>query len=208
MSFLGNNEILKRFDELFIDGDRNGVRQASYDLRLGREVYVVGQDVPKRLTLVKPYMVLRPGEFAILTCAETLKMPRDLVGFITVRMRYKNQGLVNISGFHVDATYCGILKFAVQNVGPNDIHLKYNEPTFSILFACIDGDVGRDREDPSGPAIRLDDVQLLGGSSVTLSHLKKEVDQLRQVMLVYAPFAVSAFIALLILIFRMLTGKG
>ena len=65
MSFLGNEEILKRFDELFTDGDPDCVREASYDLRLGRELYVVGEDVPKRLTRVKPYAVLRPNGLKI-----------------------------------------------------------------------------------------------------------------------------------------------
>lgn len=208
MSFLSRAEIEKRFHSIFTDGDEHGLRQASYDLRLGPDVYVVGHDAPTRLSGMSPYVVLRPGEFAILTCVEALKMPSDLVGFITVRMRYKNQGLVNISGFHVDPTYDGVLKFAVQNVGPNDIHLRYNEPTFSILFASVTGDVGKPRVDAPAPPIKLDDVQLLGGSSVTLSGLKKEVERLQQLMLVYAPFAVSTFIALLILIFRMLIGKG
>ena len=144
----------------------------------------------------------------MLTTFEKINMPADHLAFITVRMRYKNQGLVNISGFHVDPTFVGHLKFAVQNVGPTDIYLRYREPTFSIFFATLQGTFPKERQ-PSSKAIAIEDLNLLGGSSVTLSQIKREIDQVRQMMLIYAPFAASAFIALLLLIYRMFTGvKG
>ena len=120
-------------------------------------------------------------------------------------MRYKNQGLVNISGFHVDPTFSGYLKFAVQNVGPSDIYLRYHEATFCIFFAKLEGIISKKRG-PSAMPIAVEDLQLLGGSSITLAQIKREVDQVSQMMLIYAPFAVSAFFALLLLLYRMFTG--
>lgn len=205
MSFLAQSHIQPAW---FTDFDKGGLQQASYDLRLGAEAYVVGSETPVMLDTDDSYLVLKPGQFAMLTTFEKVMMPADHIGFITVRMRYKNQGLVNISGFHVDPTFSGHLKFAVQNVGPSDIYLRYCEPTFSIFFSKLEGIISKKRE-PAGKAIAIEDMHLLGGSSVTLAQIKREIDQVRQLMLIYAPFAVSAFVALLLLIYRMFTGaKG
>jgi dCTP deaminase len=205
VSFLAESDIQKAW---FADFDPGCLRQASYDLRLGAEAYVVGSDTPVTLDTDDPYLVLKPGQFAMLTTLEKLTMPVDHIAFITVRMRYKNQGLVNISGFHVDPTFVGHLKFAVQNVGPNDIYLRYREPTFCIFFAKLQGTISKGRE-PAGKPISIDDLQLLGGSNMTLAQMKRELDQVRQMMLIYAPFAVSAFFALLLLLYRMFSGpKG
>jgi dCTP deaminase len=202
VSFLAHSHIQSAW---FTDFDKDCVQQASYDLRLGEEAYVVGNETPVLLKKDEPYLVLKPGQFAMLTTFEKVMMPADHIGFITVRMRYKNQGLVNISGFHVDPTFSGHLKFAVQNVGPSDIYLRHGEPTFSIFFAKLEGIISKERP-PAGKAIAIDDMHLLGGSSVTLAQMKREIDQVRQLMLIYAPFAVSTFIALLVLIYRMFTG--
>jgi dCTP deaminase len=211
MPFLANEEIKAKTD-LFVgqegpDEDydfKNCLQQCSYDLRLGDQIYVVGKKAPFRLTRVKPYVSIAPGEFAILTCLEKLNMPDDVLGFINVRSTFKKQGLVNISGFHVDPTFKGRLVFAVQNVGPSDITLKFRSPTFTIFFSRLSSKTTNPRQRPVQEGIELGDIQLLGGSSVTLNKLKSDVDRLRLYTLIYAPFAVGAFIALLISLLKLL----
>ena len=173
------------------------VRQASYDLRLGVESYVVGDDTPTRLNEDKPYLSIAPGQFALLTTYEVLKMPNDLIAFITLRNTYKMQGLINVSGFHVDPTHEGILIFAVNNIGPNDIRLKLRDPTFTIFFADVEGDTGKAR-DPFGTELPQHYVQLLGGSSVTLGKLQKELEELKSRVLLYAPLGIALLIALIL----------
>lgn len=191
------------------------VKQASYDLRLGEEIYVVGKRAPDRLTDRNPYVSLQPGQFAILTCYEEIKIPNNMLAFIALKTTFKFQGLVNISGFHVDPTFQGKLLFAVQNVGPADIRLKYKEPTFSIFFSYLTSNkIGPTRDKQPEvhfqrlSGIRLEHMQSLGGSSVTLSKLQKDVDKLRLLIMVYGPFAVAAFIALLVALVTIFTGKG
>ena len=113
------------------------------------------------------------------------------------------QGLVNISGFHVDPSHQGRLVFAVNNVGPSDIRLQLEEPTFTIFFACVKGNIGKLRE-PSGDKLPLQFMQLLGGSSVTLSKLQKEIEDLRGKVLMYAPLGIALLIALIL---NLLKGK-
>lgn len=199
--FLARSEIKKLVGEGKLIGERfdeKFVRQCSYDLRLGKEAYLVGKDVPQDLSDEAPYISLPPGQFAILTCYEEINIPEQHMAFITLKSTFKFQGLVNISGFHVDPTHVGTLLFAVQNVGPSDIRLKYKEPTFTIFFAEVKGDIGtsRDKEaetqfKPRLRGIGLQHVQLLGGSSITISKLQKEVEQLRFIVLVFTPIAVA-----------------
>jgi dCTP deaminase len=204
MAFLGSNEIVEKAEELFAEGfEKDCVQECSYDLRLGPEVYTVGKRAPETISAKFPYVSLPPGAFAILTCLELLHMPKEIMAFITLRNRYKMQGLVNVSGFHVDPTFKGRLVFAVQNVGPNDIKLKYGDRTFTIFFANV-GKNDKDRKNPARTGILLEDVQQLGGNSVTLLKLKKDIDHLRTILVVYAPVAVALLIALIVTIIKLI----
>jgi hypothetical protein len=94
--------------------------------------------------------------------------------------------------------------FAVQNVGPSDIRLKFQEPTFAIFFAKLTSDkIGKSRSEqdtrfrPGFRGIRLQDVQLLGGSSITIARLQKEIDQLKFIVFIYTPIVVAILGALI-----------
>lgn len=199
--FLGSTAIRDCKDEIFLENtfEPDRVNQCSYDLRLGAESYVVGQRAPVSLRKGNPYLVLPPGQFALLTCFEKIRLPREIMGFITVRNRYKMQGLVNVSGFHVDPTFEDQLVFAVQNVGPTDIRVKFMEPTFTIFFARVENNTSptKAKEDPRH-GINLQDINQLGGSTITLTKLKKEIDLVRTMLLIYVPFAVAATVALIL----------
>jgi dCTP deaminase len=177
------------------------IRQASYDLRLGTASYAVGDEVPIQLHDKQPYLTIAPGQFALLTTVEVLKMPVDLLGFITLRNTYKMQGLINVSGFHVDPTHQGILVFAVNNIGPSDIRLRLEDDTFTIFFAQVDGDTEKPRP-PFGDSLPLQYVQLLGGSSVTLAKLQKEFEELRTKVFLYAPLGIALLIALILTLIK------
>ncbi len=200
--FLSRECITKRFKEggLFADGtgEEKQIQQASYDLRLGSESYVVGADVPVKLSKDKQeYLVIAPGQFALLTTHEIVDMPRELLGFITLKNGFKMQGLINVSGFHVDPTFKGRLVFAVNNIGPSDIRLRYCEPTFTIFFSKVEGDVGAARP-PVKEDLPLNYIQLLGGSSLTLSKVQKDLEDLKFKFLFYAPLGVGLLVALIL----------
>jgi len=214
MGFLPKSEIKRRQSAdriLGKDYDDNLVKQASYDLRLGDEVYIVGRRAPEKLTQGRPYLLLAPGQFAILTTLEAVEMPDDLLAFIAIRTQFKMQGLVNISGFHVDPSFHGKLLFAVQNVGPADIRLRFGDPTFAIFFSRLEeGSIEENRDTEKVHftqnlrGIRLQDVQLLGGNSITLSKIQKDLDRLRTLVLIYGPFAIAGFLAMLAMLAKLL----
>ncbi|WP_446745595.1 dCTP deaminase [Silvibacterium acidisoli] len=217
MSFLAKGDIEDYIDrgeliKLPHDGgdhesvDKNNINQSSYDLCLGKEIYMVGNAAPQILTKDMPYATLIPGQFAILTTHEIVSLPNELLAFISLKSTYKFQGLVNISGFHVDPTFEGKLRFGVQNVGPSDIRLKCGEPTFTIFFSTLSSDrTGKSRKDngnthfrPSKNGIRLQDVQLLGGGSLTLASLHNEVERLSTLVKIYGGLAIAALVALIV----------
>jgi hypothetical protein len=82
----------------------------------------------------------------------------------------KLQGLINISGFHVDPGYRGNLIFAVKNVGPHDIVLKYEEPAFMIMWAVLAEGARKDKKS-NYENIPVELMAQLGGGSVTLARL-------------------------------------
>jgi dCTP deaminase len=208
MSFLGSKRIREEAYQIFAPDytkyDKDAVQHCSYDLRLGAETYIAGQRAPKTLRDSDPYISIQPGQFAILTAYEDLSLPRNIMGFITLKNTFKMQGLINVSGFHVDPTFKEKLVFAVQNIGLTDIQLKYKRPTFTIFFANVEENdhIPREKKEGVRTGITLSDVQTLGGRTVTLSKLKKEIDQLRMMLLVYAPFAVAATAALIIALIK------
>lgn len=200
MSFLPKSAILSLGPAIFGSDhfDERHLNQASYDMRLGADYFLVGGASPRSLTEAEPYLCLPPGQFALLTAYEAVEIPVSLIAFISVRTQFKLQGLINISGFHVDPTFKGTLQFAVQNLSSNDIRLKYKEPTFTIFFSQLcEGDIGEARR-RDGEGISLRHVQMFGGNSVTIASLHKEVDHLRTVITVYGGIAAAALVALVV----------
>ena len=115
----------------------------AYTMRLGEEIYVS----PSRKKAVGGAKVklepgtgrsIPPGQFAFLLTEEYVEIPRDAMAFISMRSTLKFQGLVNVSGFHVDPGYRGHLLFAVFNASANYIHLHRGDSCFLMWFADLD----------------------------------------------------------------------
>lgn len=111
--------------------NKNGI---FFDLRLGKEYFLSGEKKPGILSDASPWLTIEPGQFALLTTYELLQMPNNLIALISMRNNKKAGGLINISGFHVDPSFDGLLVFSVYNAGPTPIPLKYKEETFMIGF--------------------------------------------------------------------------
>ncbi len=194
--FLSKPDILSRRSELFPIADQFHlpcVGQVSYDLRVGNEVFLSEKRIPSRLSDEFPYVVLPPGQCALVKTYEKVRIPRDLIGLISIRSRFKFQGLINISGFHVDPTYEGNLIFSVQNVGPNDIRLDYKGAVFMLMLAELKTEYNGDPRPPGYDRIQLEQMAQLGGPSVTLMRLKRDLDGLSLTLKIYGALAVALF---------------
>jgi dCTP deaminase len=199
--FIPAQEIEKNFRQFFPDPGRfekECAKYAAYDLRVGDEVFLSEQRIPIRLDEKdNPFIVLPPGQFALVKTYEQVSVPREFVALISIKSTFKFQGLINISGFHVDPTYEGHLIYAVQNVGPNDIRLRFKDRVFMIMWAKLEPPYEGEKRKKGYDRIPLEMMAQLGGPSVTLVSLQKKVEELSLKLKIYGGFAIAAFLAVL-----------
>src|SRR3989442_1892952 len=82
-----------------LDGDENTQMSGiACELTVGEEVYLASEETPRRLgsgSNEPEYFSVRPGDFAVLITFEYIYLPRDLMGFLSLRNSYKQRGLIN-----------------------------------------------------------------------------------------------------------------
>lgn len=190
------------------DADFECFQGANYDLRLGENVYVTTERVPKRLSIEdKDVIAIEPGEFGILMTHEYIFVPPDLLGFISVRLTHKQKGLVNISGFHVDPGFYGRLMFSVFNAGPKDVPLRYKDRVFMIMFNELTN--GNELKCPRSKwggmtNIPVETLSGLAGSSVSVRSLDKRISRIE----LWIPIIVGLFSTLLAAVIGWLLTGG
>lgn len=143
------------------------INESAYQLSLGAECFVTPdhdiklRDSYKR-NLGEEYKIFRPmklpesvsippGHFAYLVTHEDLDIPDNIMGFISMRAKYKLNGLINVSGFHVDPGFRGKLVFGVYNAGPSTVTLSLGDPLFLIWIADLDDKASVDYSRRSKP---------------------------------------------------------
>lgn len=174
-------------------------------LHLGDEVYISGADCPKHLSKNDPYISLPRGQFALLLTKESIELPRYLFGLISIRMGKKEQGLINISGFHVDPGFKGKLIFSVFNAGPSDVVLKYYDDMFLMFLyrlhkeATVKNTSETHREQEHLP---VHTVTSLKGTSASLADVDKRVGRLEVTIRILELLLIAAAIAVLAVFLR------
>ncbi len=118
--------------------DPEKVQQGAYELALSREVITTQSGKGPRSDGLGQTLEIPPGQFALLYTQETVTIPSNIIAFISIKTTFKSDGLVNISGFHVDPGFSGRLKFSVYNAGNLPIFLEYERETFLIWFSDLD----------------------------------------------------------------------
>lgn len=134
-----NFEVVSGFNE----NHGTKLKDGCYKLAVGDEIILSASDSTegsayRRLTGDEEIR-LRPGQFAYLITAESIRVPFTVLGFINVATKFKLEGIVNISGFHVDPGYCGKLIFTVFNASPSDIVLHRGLDLFRLWLCDMDG---------------------------------------------------------------------
>lgn len=118
----------------------------AFDLRLGDEYYLSGEDY-KSSARKDQGIHIQPGQFALLITHEIFHMPKDLVGFMSMRFGIKAEGLINVSGFQVDPGFQGVFTFSVYNAGPTEINLEYKKKIFTAVFSKTSKPIKKQRKE-------------------------------------------------------------
>jgi dCTP deaminase len=155
---------------------------ASFQLSVGEEVYVSPTDkagdwskrTKVRLKAKGDDCVIPPGQFAFILTEEEVRIPPNVLAFISVRSTQKFRGLVNVSGFHVDPTYQGKLIFAVYNAGPAPIHVARGDRWFLIFFADLDQGAEK-KENPGHQQIPTKIINPIAGHVMSFEGLASEI---------------------------------
>lgn len=194
---------------IFVDDiDYASFRAANYDLRLGEDIYVTTEKTPRKLTAMSAdgVLTIEPGEFGILMAHEYLFIPPDLIGFISIRLTFKQKGLVNISGFHADPGFYGRLVFAVFNAGPNDVPLRYKEQVFMIMFNKLTKPWTKVEESKwqGMKNIPIETIFGLRGTSVSVRNLDERVRRLE----ILFPILVTLLGSILVAVIAWILSRG
>jgi dCTP deaminase len=157
------------------------VVHSAYEMGVGSEAFVTSNSSDKTQIAADTKIVIPPGQFGLLVTRETVRIPANVIAFISIRAGIKFQGLVNVSGFHVDPGYHGQLKFAVYNAGSRTIVLDQDQRVFMIWFADLDktDENPYPSRQPMQIAITADDVMRIQGDVASPAQLKKQIDELR-----------------------------
>ncbi|MEQ1941488.1 hypothetical protein ABMA32_03600 [Mesorhizobium sp. VNQ89] len=132
---LENKSVITDFNEAHVDAN-------AYNLRMGDTLFktadISGKHQGKVTLKDREPFSIPPGQFAFLLTKEEVNIPSNTMAFISMRTRIKYQGLINVSGFHVDPGYKGKLIYAVYNASPSPVQLCEGDPAFKIWFCSLD----------------------------------------------------------------------
>lgn len=154
------------------------VKNCSYELSLGDQVFVTGEDKAKRRIATGTQITIPPGQFANLLTEETVRVPEDALGLISMKFTLKQPGLVNVSGFHVDPGYDGKLLFSVYNAGPQSVPITNGTATFLLWYCSLDQATADLYDKPPRTDITDLDVKHLGGDVSSPQELARRVEKL------------------------------
>lgn len=184
MSFWGRHDWLSngRSCEIIHTFDKSKVDEAGYRLSVGREVYLPDSDGSKVTTLEDgDTFFIAAGQFAFILTEESVNIPLDMIGFISVRAGIKFHGLVNVSGFHVDPGYTGNLVFAVFNSGPTRINLKQGQEIFSLWVAELKTpNEETDRPKKGHSSLHPDLLNKIDGNHLTAYQVSDNIEEVRK----------------------------
>ncbi|MDO9531114.1 MAG: hypothetical protein Q7O12_03155 [Deltaproteobacteria bacterium] len=122
----------------WVDGPKEErIQGSSLELSLGEEAFISSKKKLKKLNSKDNFIKIAPGDFALLITEEYVQIPKECMGFISIKARHKLSGLINVSGFHVDPGFEGRLKFSLYNAGTAEVLLKYKDPTFILFITYI-----------------------------------------------------------------------
>jgi dCTP deaminase len=113
--------------------DENQVQGATYDLRVGEQG---ASTSTKKIINIREtgYLLLQPGDFAVVTVLEELRLGPQYAGRFGLRSKYARKGIIATTGPQIDPGFHGRLILGVTNLTPRPISLPYKDDFVSVEF--------------------------------------------------------------------------
>jgi len=186
MSFWTSETIKSRTpnEQIITPYHESHVKSSAYELSVGSEAFVTSETPGNKIQLELSANKLKipPGQLGLLITDEVVKIPLDTLGFISIRAGIKFNGLINVSGFHVDPGYHGRLKFTVYNAGSRDIYISPGESIFLMWFCSLDQTTSLpyNGEHMGQMNITSNDIMKISGDIASPAALKDKLDALER----------------------------
>jgi dCTP deaminase len=179
MSFWSTEKFAASAKEIVEPCDEKHLKHGAYELAVGPEAFITSSEVKQTLE-ERQQISIHPGQFGLLITEEIVHIPTTAIAFISIRASIKFQGLINVSGFHVDPGFTGRLKFAVYNAGSRNITLERGERIFMIWLSDLDRQTLDPYQGKRGGqmGIAADDVRQLQGDIASPAALKQQLKEL------------------------------
>lgn len=116
-------------------GNDNCVGPSSYDLALGDEYYYGGRLYT--LNEKQPFLQIDPYDYAIVSSAEIVNMPRDISGRFDISVSLFCQGIIMSNGTQVDPGFCGKLFCLLFNTSNEPVYLKRGAHFVTMEFCKL-----------------------------------------------------------------------
>jgi dCTP deaminase len=143
MTFWSDIKLRENLNKVISPADQTKVDISGYRLSVGEKIFIT-KDIDKNSEptsvslMIESYREIPSGQFALISTQEKVTVPKNSIGFISMRAKTKFKGLINVSGFHVDPGYSDHLVFSVFNAGPKPIPIQKGDDIFLIWFADLD----------------------------------------------------------------------
>ncbi len=159
MAILSDSDIKKYLDEgkisIYPLEDRDvQIQPSSVDLRIGREFKgfrIVRKPVidPMDKSDLESYMesfyieegeafIIHPGEFALATTYETVKLPGDLVARVEGRSSMGRLGItMHVTAGYIDPGFQGKITLEISNIGKMPVALYTGQRVCQIVFETM-----------------------------------------------------------------------
>lgn len=194
MAFWSGEKLAENLPSLIAPYDAKNLDCASYRLSVGEQAFVTSEQLEstnpeaKLVTVLGPppshMLRIAPGQFAFILTHEEVEVPSDAIALISMRAKYKFQGLINVSGFHVDPGWRGKLLFSIYNAGPQPVVVEREEALFLIVYSDLDRDSTKIYRGSSlgQKSIKADLLANLTSQAFSPQVLKKQLDIVHELM--------------------------
>jgi deoxycytidine triphosphate deaminase len=130
MEMLLDKELEKVIDTIIINGNKKYVQPASYDVRVGNEIYFPERGERKEFKK-GDIEHLQPFESALIKTIEEINLPKNMVGLMQPSSKLSTHGLIYTGG-SIDPGYEGCLWVSIRNMAPRYEEIEYGQPIASI----------------------------------------------------------------------------
>ena len=169
------------------------VQPATYDLRVGEQGATTST---KKLINIREegYLLLKPGDFAIITVLEVLRLSPQYAARFGLRSKYARKGIIATTGPQIDPGYHGRLILGLTNPTPKLVSLPYKDDLISVEFHRLEEPCTKPYSGPYQDKLELgpEDIEMvveaeamsLSEVLTTLNSLSENVSLLSQTVAV------------------------